>query len=89
MTWNYRLCKTTYKGEGYEEDSYEIREAYYNNAGGIWAVTENAKGVYGETIDEVKTCMAYMQAAFEKEVIDLNTFIFAKADFDKDENTSD
>ncbi len=86
MTWNYRLCKQTYRGDGYEEDSYEIREAYYNKDGSIWAVTENAKGVYGDTIESAKECITWMQQAFEKEIIDLDTFVFAKADFEDNED---
>lgn len=85
--WNYRLCKTTYnKGEEYEEVGYEIREAYYNKDGGIWAVTEEAKGVYSdEGIDGVKQVLEWMKLALDKDIIDLDTFVFAKADFDKDD----
>jgi hypothetical protein len=81
MTWNYRLCKQTYKNEvGYDEVFYEIREAYYNKAGEICAVTERAQSVYGETIDGVKQCLEWMQVALQKDIIDLDTFVFAKQD---------
>ena len=79
MTWNYRLCKQTYKDTvGHDELFYEIREAYYNKDGGIWAVTENAKGVCGDTPADIKQCLEWMQIALQKDIIDLDTFIFAE-----------
>lgn len=78
--WNYRVCKSTYKGDGYEEVTYEIREAYYNADGSIWAVTETAKGVFGDNIQEIKQCLEWMQLAVNKEVIDLDTLVFAPMD---------
>ena len=80
--WNFRICKNTNRGPDYEEVSYQIREAYYNEDGGIWAVTEDAKGVYGEDIEDVKDCLAKMQLSLNKEIIDLDTFVFAIADFE-------
>lgn len=87
MTWNYRLCKTTYNADDEEtkEVIHEIREAYYNKDGGIWAVTEHAVGVSSDDgLDGIKDAFRKMQLALDKDVIDLNTFVFAKADFDKD-----
>ena len=77
MTWNYRVCKETY-GNGTQnvEIGYSIREAYYNKNGGIWAVTERAKSPYGESIEEIKQCLELMRLALNKEVIDLDTFVF-------------
>lgn len=81
MTWNYRLCKQTYKNDiGYDEVFYEIKEAYYNKNGEIWAVTERAQSVYSETIDGVKQCLEWMQVALQKDIVDLDTFVFAKQD---------
>jgi lactam utilization protein B len=77
MTWNYRVCKSVYKDDGYEEVNYEIHEAYYNPDGSIWAVTENAVSVHGENPEEVKAVLEKMNAALEKEVLDLDTFVFA------------
>jgi len=79
--WNYRVCKETYsKNTQDEEVMYTIREAYYNKDGGIWAVTEGAKGVSGESIDDLKQALEWMHLAINKEVLDLDTFVFAKAD---------
>ena len=85
MTWNYRLCKSTYKDNDYDEVSYEIKEAYYNKAGQVWAVTENRAGVFGETVEEAKRCLEMMKRAFEEDVLDMDTFVFAKADFEEGE----
>lgn len=87
-TWNYRLCKVTYnKGEESEEVSYEIREAYYNDDGSIWAVTDDAVGIYGDTPETAKRTYVWVGLAYEKEIIDLDTFVFAKRDNDEvDEN---
>ena len=86
--WNYRLCRITYnKGEEYEEVGYEIREAYYNKDGSIWAVTEEAKEVYSdEGVAGIRQVLEWMTLALDKEIIDLDTFKFATADFDKDGN---
>ena len=84
MTWNYRLCKETYKDGDFEEVGYQIKEAYYNKEGGIWAVTENGASIYGESVEEAREVLQKMQSAFEKEVLDLDGFVFAKADFNED-----
>lgn len=83
--WDYRLVKVTYnKGEEHEEVAYEIREAYYNKDGSIWAVTEEAKGIYGEDIAGILQVLEWMKMATEKEIIDLDTFVFVEPDFEKD-----
>ena len=84
MSWNYRLCKSTYKGDGYEEVSYVIHEVYYNKDGSIWAVTENGASVYGESVGEAKEVMDKMLRAFEKDVIDLDTIVFAERTSDEE-----
>jgi len=85
MTWNYRVVRTTYNDNDYDEVSYQIKEAYYNKAGGIWAVTENGASIYGESVEEAKEVLKKMQLVFEKEVLDLDGFVFAKADFAEEE----
>jgi hypothetical protein len=77
MTWNYRVCKSIYKDDGYEEVNYEIHEAHYNPDGSIWAVTQNAVSVHGESLEEIKIVLERMNAALEKPVIDLDDFVFS------------
>jgi len=82
MSWNYRVCKITYnQGTDYEEVSYEIREAYYNKDGGIWAVTENPKGIAADSEESILTSLEWMKQAVERPVLDLDTFVFADSDF--------
>ncbi len=84
MTWNYRLVKSTYKGEGYEEVNYEIREAYYNKDGGVWAITENGARAFGETPEEIKIVLDRMRMALDRDIIDEDTFVPDSADFEDD-----
>lgn len=86
MSWNYRVCKETYsKGTQDEEVGFTIREVYYNKNGEIYAMSENSANIYGESLLELGEVMKKMIVSLNKEVIDLDTFIFAKAD----ENTLD
>lgn len=84
MSWNYRLCKSTFKGNGYEEVSFVIHEVYYNKDGSIWAVTENGASVYGESVGEAKEVVDKMLGAFERDVIDLDTLVFAERKSDEE-----
>jgi hypothetical protein len=87
MTWNYRLCKTTYTDDLISEVNYEIREVYYNKAGGIWGVSENPSGVYGDTIEQIMSVMNKMSDAVKKEIVDLDTLKFDKPDSDEHDIT--
>lgn len=96
--WNYRLCKKTHRTDENDPDkiicvSYEIHEAYYNDDGEIWAVTEDAVtvGAYMEYIDrldeteeeklvELAQTLGWMQLALAKGIIDLDTYVFADQD---------
>lgn len=73
MTWNYRICKeVSYKGQPLEEEYYSIREVYYDGDK-ITGVTENAIGVSGSTVDEIKFSLEKMGLALNKDVINLDT----------------
>lgn len=82
MSWNYRLCKSTYTDPklGYVEYGYDIREVYYNSNGSIWAITENSVGPYGADVTEVADVMDKMSMALTKAVIDLDTVSFSPRD---------
>ncbi len=82
MSWNYRVCKSTYTVGTIGEVTFEIKEVYYNKVGDITAVTENAVGVIGDDIDEIKIVLEKMQLALSKDVIDLDTIVFAKYDIE-------
>jgi hypothetical protein len=79
--WNYRVCKTTYsKGTQDEEVNLAIHEVYYNSKGEINATTENSVGPSGETIEELLKSIERMRESVNKDVIDLDTIVFAKGD---------
>ena len=73
MSWNYRVCKRNYLSDEY----FTIHEVYYNDDGSIWAVTEEAVAAFGDSPKEIKDCLKKMQEALKKDVIDLDTLVFA------------
>lgn len=74
MHWNYRVWRV----EDYGTDLYEIRETFYNDAGEITACTEEAIGVYSDTIDGVEAQLEMMCKAIEKDALVLDGFKFAE-----------
>ena len=91
MSWNNRVCKETKPGPGEEEVvTYSIREVYYANKEQteIYAVTEDAIGVYADIWDEditeedclndMKETVERFAKAFEKPILDLDTIEYAK-----------
>lgn len=84
MSWNYRVCKETIN----EFTSYSIREAYYNDDNGIWAVSKDPMSAYSEIMDndlteegalkELKSDLDKMLLALDKDIIDLTDFVFAE-----------
>lgn len=72
MTWNYRVCKETYKlGTPDAEEYYSIREVYYDGDK-ITSVTENAVGVSGYTFEEIQFSLEKMQLALNKDIVDID-----------------
>lgn len=82
--WNYRICKYTVTPN--EEVAFEVREAYYNDDGSIYAITDEAIGIYGGSIEDIQQSYDWMAEAFKKDIIDLDTFVFTphKAVVDED-----
>lgn len=82
--------------------SYEIHEAYYNKDGSVWAITEDPVTVgsyleFMEEIDEIEAeklaelgkTLDWMRLALDKEIIDLDTYVFAQPDDGDDEEDED
>lgn len=61
MNWNYRII--------FQGGSYNIHEVYYDNDGKIEGWTENAVGISGETIKELKSDFKYYSSALKKPVL--------------------
>lgn len=72
MTWNHRVCKEIYSaGTQDEEVCYSIKEVYYDD-GKITGVTENAVGVAGDSVAELKIVLERMLVSLNKDVINLD-----------------
>ena len=73
--WNHRVVKRTFIWlEGTEneftEDQYGIHEVYYDENGKVFAVTEEAIGPSGETMEELKESLEWITGALECPVLD-------------------
>ena len=85
MSWNFRVCKEM---KGSNVVKYSIHEAYYNDDGEVWGVTEAETRVVSYLTDapeteedrlfEMKQTIDWMLEAFEKDIIDLDTVEFAE-----------
>lgn len=65
MDWNYRVVKREDKGQEW----YAIHEVYYDEQGKPEMITESAISPSGETIDEVRRDLEYMQRALTKPAV--------------------
>lgn len=89
MSWNYRVCKERCKGydpeihDPEDEFTYTIHEVYYNNDGGICFTSTDSMGPYGRSKEELMVDFTMMQDAFDKEIIDLDTIVYAEPDHDE------
>lgn len=54
--WNYRLVRRRMKGETF----YAVHEAYYDDAGKVWAITQDPSPARGDSRDEVLEALALM-----------------------------
>lgn len=83
MSWNYRVCKkvSSYKvdlsNDVYEEDQFGICGVYYNDEGEITFTSAEFQLPFGETLEELKADIEYMQKAFKLPVLDLDDIVYA------------
>ena len=59
MSWNYRMIEDSHGG-------YAIHEVYYDNSMKPHSWSLHASPVYGETIEEVESCLEMMKKALSK-----------------------
>lgn len=69
MTWNHRVMR----GVAYGETFFSIREVFYDDDGTVQNWTADPIDPYGETLDELKTCLEQMLAACDQPVLDAET----------------
>ncbi len=73
MSWNYRVCKRTFKNTQSFEEQYEIHEVYYDDENGkMNGWTNDAISPSGESLKELKEELLRMLEALDKEVIEIN-----------------
>ena len=73
---------------------YGIHEVYYNENGDIWGITDEPITVMSDKFEhdmsendcvgELRLSLEWMLKALDKPVIDLDTHVYIKADFDVD-----
>lgn len=68
MTWNYRVTRQLTD----DGNIYAIREVYYRADGTIRAWSADPRDPFGETLDEIKTDLIHMVAAFDRPLVQLN-----------------
>ena len=61
-----------------EETQYGVVETYYNDDGEITFTSVEFQSPYGETLEELKWSFDKMKEAFDKEVLDLDTIVYAE-----------
>ena len=67
--WNYRIIET---GSG----MFEIREVYYNEDGTIFAISEEAEGVSGESLEDLKLGLDYVSKAMNAPILKESEIVF-------------
>lgn len=68
--WNHRVVKRVYKMGDYEETSYGVHEAYYDDNNKVNMITEEPVGPHGETMKELRQCLEWMTKALEHPILD-------------------
>ncbi len=73
MTWNYRLVKKHTKNPeklgGNEYFTYAIHEAFYDEDGKVWGITENSINLSAEHLNELMISWDMMIEAFGQPVL--------------------
>lgn len=79
MIWNYRIISSPYPSEAHEESrTFEVHEVYYDDNGGIHAVTQKCVSPYGETEEEIRADMQNFLEAFNKPVLRMEDIEFVE-----------
>lgn len=87
--WNYVVVQRPNKMPDGTLDKYEpyifgVHEAFYNEEDGIWAVTEEPITIIGDSFESLHSQMNCILQAFQRPVIDSETYKWAPSGFDDD-----
>ena len=85
--WNHRVFKKFVKFPDSEEVewTYCIRETYYNSEGDVTMHSDEPRPAFGEDLEGLKWSLRKMLEACDKEVLDEDKIVYAKNDFDNEE----
>ena len=73
--WKYIVAKKKYAGE----NEYSIREAYYNDSGKIYAITEDQIAPISESLEGLRNILLKMLDSVNSfDVVDLDNIEFAE-----------
>lgn len=76
MSWNYRVVQ--HKDEPFkgipQDDWYGIHEVYYDGDDKPKSVTVEPVHPFGLNVEELRSCIDMMLSAFEKPVLDYDSF---------------
>jgi TFIIF-interacting CTD phosphatase-like protein len=77
MTWDYRVVRRIERGiaDEYMGEVYAVHEVYYA-ASEPNSITENPVYPVAETIDELKKSYAMIAEAFNRPILDYETFTY-------------
>jgi hypothetical protein len=65
MTWNLRVVKEKIEASDY----FSVREVFYNDDGSIRRYTEEATGVAGESVEELRQYALWVLECLDKPVL--------------------
>lgn len=69
--WNHRVVKRDFDTCSEKETRYYIAEAYYDENGKVFAITDDPVDPgFGESIEELKQSLEWMQKCLEHPVLD-------------------
>ena len=77
--WNHRVVKETLDGEAW----YTVREVFYNADGSIYAYTQEAVDICGESITELREYTEWVLKALDKPVLVAGEVEFVDYDADR------
>lgn len=69
-TWNYRVIRHTEGGE----ENFAIHEVFYHRNGEPGFVTEDAVGVWGDTVLDLADTLEWMMQALSEPVLHMSDF---------------
>jgi len=68
--WNHRVVRWNHKDAKPPCVTYGIHEAFYDDKGRVWGVTERPVEVDGDSLEDLKVGLKWMSSALKKPILD-------------------